>query len=139
MSKAENIATQERFGKAVNTDSLTDLNQLVAPDCVEHDPAPGQSRGPQGYIAIFREMIDAFPDFAVDVEHLTADDETVAIAYTMTGTHRGSFMGIPATGRRISARGVQIARFNSDAIMVERWGSSDQLGILEQLGADVRA
>ncbi len=139
MSKADNLATQERFGKAVNTNSLSDLVHLVAPDCVDHDPAPDQARGPQGYIAVFSEMIAAFPDLAVAPEHITADDETVAMAYTITGTHRGSFFGIPPTGRRISARGVQIARFNSEAMMVERWGSSDQLGILEQLGAEVRA
>ena len=139
MSKTANIATQERFGKAVNTNELSDLTNLVSPDCVDHDPAPDQARGPQGYVRMFSEMIAAFPDLAVGVEHLTADDDTVAIAYTITGTHRGPFMGIPATGRQITARGVQIARFDANAMMVERWGSSDQLGILEQLGADVRA
>ncbi len=135
MSKAENIAAQERFGKAVNANNLDEINDLVAQDCVDHDPAPGQARGPQGYIALFRQMISAFPDFAVDVEHVVADDENVAFAYIITGTHRGEFFGIPATGRRIRARGLQISRFNSDARMVERWGSSDQLGIFQQLGA----
>ncbi len=135
MSKADNIAAQERFGRAVNTNTLEEMNSLVAADCVDHDPAPGQVRGPQGYIALFRQMIDAFPDFAVDVEQLVADDDKVAFAYTITGTHRGEFFGVPATGRRIRARGLQISRFNSDAKMVERWGSSDQLGILQQLGA----
>ena len=135
MSKADNIAAQERFGRAVNTNTLEEMNSLVAADCVDHDPAPGQARGPQGYIALFRQMIDAFPDFAVDVEQLVADDDKVAFAYTITGTHRGEFFGVPATGRRIRARGLQISRFNSDAKMVERWGSSDQLGILQQLGA----
>ena len=139
MSKSANLAAQERFGKAVNSNSLSDLRNLVAPDCVDHDPAPNQARGPEGYITMFGEMIAAFPDLAVDVEHMVADDDNVSIAYTLTGTHRGPFMGVPGTGRRVSARGVQIARFNSDALMVERWGSSDQLGILEQLGAEIKA
>jgi len=91
MSKAENIAAQERFGKAVNANNLDEINDLVAQDCVDHDPAPGQARGPQGYIALFRQMISAFPDFAVDVEHVVADDENVAFAYIITGTHRGEF------------------------------------------------
>ncbi len=135
MSKTENIAAQERFGRAVNSNNLDDLNGIVAEDCVDHDPAPGQARGPAGYVALFGQMIAAFPDFAVDVEQLVADDDKVAFAYTITGTHRGEFFGIPATGRRIRARGLQISRFNSDAKLVERWGSSDQLGILQQLGA----
>ncbi len=135
MSKAANLAAQERFGKAVNTNNLADMNDLVAPGCIDHDPAPGQVKGPEGYIKLFAQMISAFPDFAVDVEHMVADDDNVAFAYTVTGTHRGEFFGIPATGRRIRARGLQISKFNSDSKMVERWGSSDQLGILQQLGA----
>lgn len=135
MSKADNIAAQERFGKAVNTNNLSDMEQLVTPDCIDHDPAPGQVKGPAGYISLFKQMIEAFPDFAVDVEQMVADDENVAFAYTITGTHRGNFFGVPPTGRRIRARGLQISRFNSDAMMVERWGSSDQLGILQQIGA----
>lgn len=135
MSKADNIAAQERFGKAVNTNNLSDMEQLVAPDCIDHDPAPGQVKGPAGYIFLLKQMIEAFPDFAVDVEQMVADDENVAFAYTITGTHRGNFFGVPPTGRRIRARGLQISRFNSDAMMVERWGSSDQLGILQQIGA----
>jgi predicted ester cyclase len=62
-----------------------------------------------------------------------ADDDNIAIAYTITGTHQGDFMGIAPTGRKISARGVQIGRFENGKL-VERWGSSDQLGILQQLG-----
>ena len=69
------------------------------------------------------------------MEQLVADDENVAIAYTVTGTHQGDFLGVPATGRQIKARGLQIARFQNGQI-VERWGSSDQLGILQQIGVD---
>ena len=135
MSKASNIAAQERFGRAINENNLDDLHKLVSEDCVDHDPAPGQARGPAGYIALFQRMISAFPDFAVDVEQLVADDDRVAFAYTLTGTHRGEFLGVPPTGRRVRARGLQISRFNADSKMIERWGSSDQLGILQQLGA----
>ncbi len=138
MSQQTNMEIQERFGAAVNNDNLYDIKDLVATDVVEHDPAPTQGHGPEGYIAMFTEMRAAFPDLKVDVEHAVADADNIAIAYTLTGTHRGAFMGVPATGRQIRARGVQIARF-ADGKMVERWGSSDQLGILEQLGASIVA
>ncbi len=134
MSQAANLATQERFGKAVNTNNLDDINDLVDPDCIDHDPEPGQARGPQGFIGFFRHMITAFPDFAVAVDQMVADEQSISIAYTMTGTHRGEFLGIAPTGRKIRARGVQIAKFNDHAKVIERWGSSDQLGILQQLG-----
>lgn len=58
---------------------------------------------------------------------------SVCLAYTLTGTHQGEFQGIAPTGRRIEVRGVQIGRFENGKI-VERWGSTDELGIMRQLG-----
>ncbi len=138
MSRQANEETQAKFGAAVNEGNLGEIRNLMAPDVIDHDPAPTQAAGPEGFIAFFTEFREGFPDLAIDVEHTVADDDNLAIAYTVTGTHRGVFMGIPPTGREISARGMQIARF-VDGKIVERWGSSDQLGILQQLGADVVA
>ena len=134
MSQQENMQAQQKFGEAVNSGNLNAMKDLVAPNCVDHDPGPGQVPGPEGYIALFLEMRTAFPDFAVAVDHLVADDDNIAFAYTVTGTHSGEFMGHAPTGRKISARGMQISRFENGK-MVERWGSSDQLGILQQIGA----
>ena len=66
---------------------------------------------------------------------MVADDENVSFAYTLKGTHQGDFMGISGTGKSIEVRGMQISRFK-DGKMVERWGSSDELGILKQIGAN---
>lgn len=134
MSQQDNLTAQKRFGQAVNTGQLDALRHLVAPEVKDHDPAPDQGPGPDGYIRMFAALRAAFPDLAVMVDTLVADDDQVAIAYTITGTHRGPFLGVSASGKSIHARGVQIARF-ADGKMVERWGSSDQLGILQQIGA----
>ena len=67
---------------------------------------------------------------------LVQSETDIAMAYTLHGTHRGEFAGIAPTGRPITARGMQIARFE-DGKIVERWGSSDELGILLKLGAKV--
>jgi steroid delta-isomerase-like uncharacterized protein len=136
MSKATNLEIQTKWGEAVNSGNLEALRALVAADVVDHDPAPVQGPGAQGYIDMFTEMRAAFPDLKASPEHITADEDTVALAYTLTGTHKGEFMGIAPTGKAVKARGVQIARF-ADGKLVERWGSSDQLGILQQLGAQV--
>jgi predicted ester cyclase len=69
----------------------------------------------------------------VALETLVADEESIALAYTLSGTQNGSFMGIAPTGKKMKIRGVQIAKFK-DGKMVERWGSSDELGMLQQLG-----
>lgn len=138
MTKQENIEAQKKFGEAINKGDYEAMRTLVAYDVVEHDPAPEQSKGAQGYIDFFLKLREAFPDMEVKVETLLADDDKVAFAYTLTGTHEGDFNGIPATGKSIKARGMQISRFENGK-MVERWGSSDELGILKQLGLQLKA
>jgi len=133
MSKQDNINNLQQFGEAVSSGKLEALNELVSANSVDHDPAPGQVAGPKGYIDFFSKLRTAFPDLGISLEYLVADDENVSFAYTITGTHQGDFNGIPATNKRIKARGMQISRFENGK-MVERCGSSDELGILKQLG-----
>lgn len=133
MTQRSNIDAQERFAAAVNSGNLSALDQVVTADCVDHDPAPGQGTGPQGFRDMFAELRTAFPDLHIEVEHLTATDDDVAFAYTLTGTHQGPLMGHAATGKAARIRGMQIGRF-VDGKLAERWGSSDQLGMLVELG-----
>jgi predicted ester cyclase len=79
-------------------------------------------------------MRRAFPDMQVELAELVADEEAIAFAYTFTGTQGGPLMGIAPTGKKVKIRGLQISKFR-DGKMVERWGSSDQLGMLQQIGA----
>ncbi|MDX3071544.1 ester cyclase [Streptomyces sp. NPDC088354] len=133
MSRESNLSILEHFGSAVNDGRLDEIDSYVAPASVDHDPAPGQVPGPEGYEEMFAAMRTAFPDLHIDVEHVLATDNEIAFAYTVTGTHLGELMGHPPTGRTVSYRGMQISRVE-DGKLVERWGSSDELGMLRQLG-----
>ena len=135
MSQEANIATAKKMGEAINSGRLEEFREVFAPDVVDHDPAPDQGKGPEGFIGFFAQFRTAFPDLKIAVEHLVADADNVAIAYTITGTQQGPFQGIPATGKKIKARGMQIAKFDGSARIKERWGSSDEAGILQQIGA----
>jgi steroid delta-isomerase-like uncharacterized protein len=133
MSKEQNAQALGKFAEAANSGKYELFDEAVAPDSLDHDPAPGEGPGPKGYRAFFTEMRTAFPDLKADLAALVADDESIAFAYTLSGTHKGPLMGIPPTGKKMSIRGVQFSKFR-DGKMVERWGSSDQLGMLQQLG-----
>jgi steroid delta-isomerase-like uncharacterized protein len=133
MSKEANLATLAKFAEAVNTGKFDLFKDAVSMENVDHDPANGQVSGPEGYRSFFKGLRDAFPDLEVSLDTMVADEDSIAIAYTLTGTQKGSLMGIAPTGRRMKIRGVQIAKFR-DGKMVERWGSSDELGMLRQLG-----
>lgn len=134
MTREQNIAAQEKWGEGVRTGNLEVAYEVMDPNIVDHDPAPDQAPGPEGFKQFFEAMRRAFPDLESSVEYMSATDDDVAYAYTWTGTHRGEFMGVAPTGKRVTIRGCQIFRFENGK-MVERWGSTDQLGILQQLGA----
>jgi len=88
---------------------------------------------------VFHSLVYAIPfrlaRLRIAVEHLVADDDNVAFAYPITGTLGGPFNGIPAAGKKVRVRGMQISNFNSDAKLVERWGASNEVGILQQIGS----
>ncbi|MCC0808668.1 MULTISPECIES: ester cyclase [Methylobacterium] len=134
MSRETSVQATEKFGELVNGGRFEAFPEVVAPDCHDHDPAPGQHMGPEGYQMFFTQLRSAFPDMQVEVKKLVAEGDSVAFAYTLTGTHQGDFNGHKPTGKAIKVRGMQIGRF-VDGKMVERWGSSDELGILKQIGA----
>ena len=136
MSKEANIAAVTKFAEAVNTGKFDLFKDVVSPENIDHDPAPGQVQGPEGYRMYFSGLRTAFPDLSVAAETVVADDDSIAFAYTITGTHNGPLLGIAPTGRKIKIRGMQISKFK-DGKMIERWGSSDELGLLQQLGIAV--
>ena len=136
MAREDNIATQEKAAELINAgdvDAAVDV--MFAEHAVDHDPEPGQGAGREGFRQFFHTLITAFPDAHLEPATLVADEQHVCLAYTLTGTHQGEFQGVPATGNTIEVRGVQIGRFENGQI-VERWGSTDELGIIQQLDAD---
>jgi steroid delta-isomerase-like uncharacterized protein len=134
VSKETNLQTLAKFAEAVNTGQFDLFEETVSIENIDHDPARGQVPGPEGYRVFFEGLRAAFPDLSVALDTLVADEDSIAIAYTLTGTQKGPFMGIAPTGRRMKSRGMQISKFK-DGRMVERWGSSDELGMLRQLGS----
>jgi steroid delta-isomerase-like uncharacterized protein len=133
MSKEVNQAALGKFAEAVQTGNFDVFKEVVSPENIDHDPASGQVPGPEGYRMFFTGLRTAFPDMSVTLETLVADEESIAFAYTLTGTQTGPLMGFAPTGKKINIRGMQISKFK-DGKMVERWGSSDELGMLRQLG-----
>ncbi len=110
--------------------------QLLSADFRDHDPVGGQLAGREGYVNMVRAFRDAFPDLRVRNEDVIVADggAKVILRWTAVGTHSGPLMGLPATGRSVSLKGIDILRLR-DGRVAERWGEFDALGMLEQLGA----
>jgi predicted ester cyclase len=83
------------------------------------------------YVAI---MLTAFPDLSYVEDGMIAEGDIVASRYNMRVTHTGTFMGIPATGKQILAKGVDVRRIEGGKV-AEIWDFPDTMGIMTQLGA----
>jgi steroid delta-isomerase-like uncharacterized protein len=134
MSAEENKAIARRGYEAINQNNLDALDEVVAPDITDHDPAPGQAPGLEGVKQWFSSMHTAFPDFRMNVEDMIAEGDKVVARVRLSGTHQGEFMGIDATGNRVTIKGIDILRINADGKIMERWGNFDDLGMMQQLG-----
>ena len=134
MTKEANLAATKKWGAEVASAGHYDvLYEILSPEFVDHDPAPDQEPGIEGLKGFFRQMREAFPDLKADPVVIAATDDHVAMRYTLTGTHRGEFQGIAPTGRSFQVAALQLARFVNGRC-VERWGSTDELGMMKQLG-----
>lgn len=109
MSRDAKIAIQEQAAEHINAGEVdAGVDLLFAEDAIDHDPAPGQGPGREGFRHFFHTLVTAFPDANIELATLVADDDHVCIAYTLKGTHRGDFQGIAPTGARVEVRGMQI-------------------------------
>lgn len=78
-------------------------------------------------------LITAFPDYKGEIENVVAEGDLVSFHFKWTGTHKGTFMGISATGKKISRRTADVLRMK-DGKIVEHWGIVDQVDMLKELG-----
>jgi steroid delta-isomerase-like uncharacterized protein len=136
MPESENKAVVQRFiDEVLNQGKLETADEIVAEDFVELDPLPGQRQGRGGLKEIVALLRTAFPDMHWSVDETIAAGEKVVTRFTWTGTHKGDFLGIPATGRPVSVKGVVIDRIvggkmTDSRILMDNFGMMQQLGVI---------
>ncbi len=122
---------EEVFGQG----KLESVDELLAPDYVSHAPGdPVLSRGPEDIKEVVRSYHSAFPDINFAVEQQVAEGDMVVTRWTARGTHRGEFMGISPSGKRIEVSGMSMDRISGDRI-VENWNNWEALEMMRQIGA----
>ena len=115
-----------------NQGNLAVADEIYAPNFVQHDLPVGDDREAlKNFVGEFRTGL---PDLHVAVDDLIAEEDKVVGRFGLTGTQRGVFMGIPATGKTASMSATVIFRFANSKI-VEAWVNFDALGMMQQLGA----
>ncbi len=133
MTSDMNKLLVQRFYQAVDEGDTSRIEELFAPEWVNIDPALPPMQGLDGARALVGMFTTSFPDFTSRIELMAAEADRVAVRASHTGTHQGEFMGIPATGKRITVTATGIFTCK-DGKLVENRVVFDAFGLLQQLG-----
>ena len=123
-----------RLYDLINAGDIDGFGRQLADDFVEHEELPGIPPTKDGVIQYFRLLLAAFPDMRMDVEDVIASGDKAVARVRVTGTNKGEFMGMPATGKSVAMKLIDITRFGDDGLAREHWGVADQLALMQQLG-----
>jgi predicted ester cyclase len=110
------------------------VEELLAPDFVDHDPLPGISPKRDGIKDLVHLFQTSFPGIEVQPLHLVVEGDKGVDHTRFSGTHAGEFMGIPATGKRIDTSVIVISMLGPDGRITERWQRFGAMQLLQQLG-----
>jgi steroid delta-isomerase-like uncharacterized protein len=118
-----------------NKGDLGAVDKFLAPNFIEREILPpGIPAGREGVKALSMALHTAFPDLKATVDDILAEGDKVVIRQTWSGTHKGDFMGVAPTGKKISIVVIDIVRV-VDGKFVEHWGLMDSMGLMQQIGA----
>jgi predicted ester cyclase len=131
-SDAESLA-QRWAHEGVAKGKVEVFDEWVSADAIDHSGST-DARGVEGFKVRTRGVHAAFTEIEVVVEDLLVDGDKIAWRWRLTGTHRGPFLGVSATGKRVSMTGMNIQRMRN-GLVVEHWSNADQLGLLRQVQA----
>jgi steroid delta-isomerase-like uncharacterized protein len=126
-----------RYQEAYNTGDLDVLDGILHPQWQTNNWPEGLPRSIEAAKQFHRDVaLQAFPDLEYLTQDLIAEDDKVVQRHLLRGTHKGELVGLPATGRVIETAGVSVFRIVGGRI-VEHVAFADELGFLQQIGADV--
>jgi steroid delta-isomerase-like uncharacterized protein len=110
------------------------IDECYAADCVWHGPGGQEIRGRDGMKQLMAVLGAAFPDKRYTIHDMIAEGDKVVARWTFRATHKGEYMGIPATNKQVVFTGIYIIRI-ADGSQVEWWLEADFLSLMQQLGA----
>jgi steroid delta-isomerase-like uncharacterized protein len=120
--------------QVLNAGNFSVAADYLAPDVKTHNGFPDQQPGLDGFIAALKAFHGAFPDLRAQVTHAVAEGDMVVGRFEVTGTHRGTFLGMPGSGRKVRYEEIAMVRM-AEGKIAEHWSIADALAIMQQLQA----
>jgi len=134
MSSETNKAIVRRFVEQVWNERRLDLVEEFFPeDYVGHSAGAPLSHGLEEVKGFIATVLNAYPDFTINIDDMIAEGDKVVTRWRSRGTHQGEPLGIPPTGKLITQEGMAVYRM-VDARIAEDWFFPDTMGLMQQLG-----
>ena len=134
-SPEDNKKTARRLvQEGINTGNLAVMEEIVAPNAVDHSLPPGIPNNREGFKMFITGFRAAFPDLTYTIEDEMAEGDKVYNLSMGTGTMKGDFQGMKASGKKATWQEMHVVRFDASGKVVEHWATVDQVSMLTQLG-----
>jgi steroid delta-isomerase-like uncharacterized protein len=131
----QNKQVVRRFFEALNRQDTERMDQLVSSNRYSLHfsgmPPMDWNGNKKEFLAPFAK---AFPDLHRNIVDMVAEGDKVAVSVNVTGTYKGEFQGIPATGKEVSFTAMDMLTI-SDGKITEEWATADMMGLMQQIGA----
>jgi steroid delta-isomerase-like uncharacterized protein len=128
-------ALARRAWEAIGKNDLGALDDLYAADCVIRPAAGPPAEGLDAFKEMLTMLDTAFDDLQIEIHDVISGEGLVASRFTLQLTHKGAFMGIPATGKQLTVPGMDFSRVVDGEKITKVWGGMDQMSLMQQLGA----
>jgi predicted ester cyclase len=133
MSIEQNKQMASRIPLELNKGNIAVFDQVTDPKAVDHALPPGMPPTVESTKQFFTAFRAAFPDLNYKIEETIAEGDYVAQRTTGSGTMKGTFQGMPPSGKHATWSEMHIVRFANGKV-VEHWANIDQMGMMTQLG-----
>jgi steroid delta-isomerase-like uncharacterized protein len=134
MSSDNKAIVRRLYEEVWNKRKLDVIKEIISPSHALQAPnISGSSIGPEAYKRNVLLFLASYPDLHWTIEDTIAEKDKVVACWTISGTHKGDYMGIPATDKKVSVDGMTIHHIAGGKIM-DSYSNWDALGMMQQLG-----
>jgi len=125
------------FQEGYNKGNLKVIEETYSPDVIYHGPSI-ELHGFKELKEMMNSYFEAFHDSRVAPNDVVVEGDKIVVRFTFEGIHKGYMEDIPPTGKSIKMSGIAICRMENGKIL-EEWEEFDQLGLMKQLGMELRS